>query len=304
MQPLSHTLALAVLQMRCSCGHFLFLGWADALDFLRVRALASFSEGSYPIRCSFCQLGSSPDSTDVDVTSVSALTELDDESLPSPTQMWGQDLYSPTLDDRNTLPMSSEVCGVPPTEPWPSTADLCSPTLHDRDSLPMSSEGCGVPPTEPWPRQPAVDEGVHRRGSLHPDGLLVGGAGDVVDVESLVLCEHAVQGLPHPGSETAELVCASFSKGHRGTFPNPMSVTCYLGSVLQALLHLTPFRQELEKHRFGPVCASPCVLCLIRHMQAATEQSSDQCSVGFWQEVFESSGMNFLGSRMRWRPFR
>lgn len=113
----------------------------------------------------------------------------------------------------------------------------------------------------------------HATSSTHPGvdvlrGRLLGGAGAATD-SGVNAAEPA---LPLDQVEQP-----------RGVFPNPMQVTCYLGSMLQALLHLPTVQYELAQHQLGQTCRKHCVLCLLRHMQLSTQHPEDCCcTVKVW----------------------
>ena len=144
---------------------------------------------------------------------------------------------------------------------------------------------------------------------VEPDRGLSGGAGsvtpsppatapvaeDVADMSPMPLDGLVSPRSPsYPGDPTQLENSAALHTDaqRRGIFPNPHNVTCYLGSVLQGLLHLTPLRAALTRHRLCRTCGEHCVLCLLQHMQVATASAGAECSVYFWEGFFESKGIN------------
>ena len=62
----------------------------------------------------------------------------------------------------------------------------------------------------------------------------------------------------------------------RGRFPNPSSVTCYIGSFMQSIFHSLPIRAALLEHtnRQCPA-ASECFLCLLQSALLSTDDSKN-----------------------------
>lgn len=79
----------------------------------------------------------------------------------------------------------------------------------------------------------------------------------------------------------------------RGVFMNPRGTTCYLGSVLQALLNTRRFTSFCLEHKPGAACGTPCLRCLLLAAARNTSQSSQQHSLEAWGMYLTAKGLDF-----------
>ena len=92
--------------------------------------------------------------------------------------------------------------------------------------------------------------------------------------------------------EDSAAICSAM-EAERGLFPNPRNKTCYLGSMLQALLHTSSFLKMCLGHERSEACEAVCAACLLREAAEGTNLPSQTHSLEGWRHYLSDHGFDF-----------